>query len=88
MESNDELKETDMKNCTCYYFDDIMTVGDFNFDNILLGGKLHENPFENILIFDISYKMFMPAKPLRNSFNKVDQFIKIYDGTRYGLDIL
>ena len=24
MESNDELKEVDIKNCTCYYFHDII----------------------------------------------------------------
>ena len=28
MESKDELKETDIKNRTCYYFDDIMRVID------------------------------------------------------------
>ena len=65
-----------------------MTVGNFNFDNILLDEKLHENWFENILIFEISYKTYMPAKPVHNSFDKVDETIKIYDGTRYGLDIL
>ena len=26
MESEDELKETDIKNYTCYYFDDILRV--------------------------------------------------------------
>ena len=36
MENDNELKETDFKNCTCYYFHDIMRVGDFDFDNILL----------------------------------------------------
>ena len=25
MESKDELKEIDIKNCTCYYFDAILT---------------------------------------------------------------
>ena len=37
MESNDELKEIDIKTCTCYYFDDVMRVVDIDFDNILLG---------------------------------------------------
>ena len=31
MESKDELKETDIRNCTCYYFDDIMRVWDTDF---------------------------------------------------------
>ena len=35
MDGNKELRETDIKNRTCYYFDDIMRVGDFGFDNIL-----------------------------------------------------
>ena len=30
MESKNELKETDIKYCTCYYFDDIMTVSNIN----------------------------------------------------------
>ena len=30
MESNDELKEIGIKNCMFNYFDDIMTVGDFD----------------------------------------------------------
>ena len=38
---------------------------------------------KNILIYDISYKTFMGAKPLRIWFEKIDGFIKIYDGIRY-----
>ena len=34
-----ELKEIDIKNCTRYYFDDIMRVVDIDFDNILLHEK-------------------------------------------------
>ena len=36
MESNNELKETDIKICTCCYFDDIMKIREITFDNILL----------------------------------------------------
>ena len=50
MESNDELKEIDIKSCTCYYFDDIMRVADIDFYKILLEQK----SYENILIYDIS----------------------------------
>ena len=39
MENNDELKEIDIENHTCYYFDDIMRARDFDFDNILLDEK-------------------------------------------------
>ena len=34
MKSNDELKEIDIKNHTCYYFDHITRIEDFDFDNI------------------------------------------------------
>ena len=56
MESNNELKEINIKNCTCCYFDDVMIVGDFDFNNILLDKKLYENTYENILMYVISYK--------------------------------
>ena len=39
MESKDELKETDIKNRTCYYFDDIIKDIDIDFYNILLDKK-------------------------------------------------
>ena len=35
MERNDELKEIDIKNRTCYYFEDIIRVGDFELNNFL-----------------------------------------------------
>ena len=34
MESNDELKEIDVINRMCWYFDHIMKVRDFDIDNI------------------------------------------------------
>ena len=37
MESNDRLKEVNIKNRTCYYFDD--KIGDFDFDNIFIDEK-------------------------------------------------
>ena len=39
MRSKDELKKIDIKNCMCYYFDDIMTVQDIDSRNILLDKK-------------------------------------------------
>ena len=47
----------------CYYFDDIMKIEDINFDNILLDKKSYKT-YENILIYEISYKIFMAAKSL------------------------
>ena len=34
MESKDELKETDIKNRTCYCFDDILRFINFGYNNI------------------------------------------------------
>ena len=45
MDSNNELKEIHIKNRTCYYFDDIIKIEDFIFNNILIVKK----SFENIL---------------------------------------
>ena len=47
MESKDELKEIDIKNLACYYFDDIIR----DFDNTLLDKKI----YENVSVYDISY---------------------------------
>ena len=80
MESKNELKNY-IKNCTCYYIDDIMRVVDIDFDNILLDEKPYKT-YENILIYDILYKNFMSAKPLRIRFDEIDGFIKNYDGIR------
>ena len=79
MESKDELKEVDIKNHTCYYFDNILRLRDFGYNNILLD----EKSSENILIYDISYKTSMGLKPLGVWLVKIDGFIKIYDGIRY-----
>ena len=86
MESNDELKEVDIKNLICYYFDDIIKTEDFHFDNIWIDEK--------------SYEYILRAKSLHIRFDELDGFIRVCDGTRYfvtfdpekyaaiGLDIL
>ena len=38
---------------------------------------------ESILIYKISYKTLIDPKPLRIRFDKIDGFVRIYDGTRY-----
>ena len=35
--------------------------------------------YENILIYDISHKIFMDSIPLRIRFDEIDGFIKSYD---------
>ena len=78
MESNDELKEINIKNCTCYYFDWIIKFGDFDLDNTLINDK----SYENISVYNISHRTQIGSKPLRR-FNEIDGFNRVYDGTRY-----
>ena len=76
---NNKIKKVHIKNGTSYYFDEVITFRDFDFDNILIDEKSHEN----ILIYDISYETLIGAKLLRIRFNKIDGFVRVYDGTRY-----
>ena len=76
---NNEFKKIRIKNRTCYYFDDIIELEDFDLDNILIDKKSHKN----ILIYDISYKTLIDPKPLQIIFEKINGFIKIYDRTKY-----
>ena len=86
MESKDKSKEIDIKNTTCYYFDDIIVVMDrdsnFDFNDILLDEKLYKEKDENISIYDTSYKVSTNTKPLRLRFNKIDGFSKTHNGIR------
>ena len=79
MKSNDKLKDPNIKNRTCYYFNDIIKTEDFDFDNVLLDQKSHKN----ILAYGILCKTLIGAKPLRIRFNKVDGHIRVYDGAKY-----
>ena len=76
---NNEFKKVCIINRACYYFDDIITVENVDIDNILIEEKSHKS----ILIYDISQKTLIGSKPLRIRFDKIDGFIRIYDGTRY-----
>ena len=71
MEVDNESKEIDIKNCTCYYFDDIIKIEDFNFDNILINEK-----YENILGYDISYKTLIDTKPLCIRFDRINNLLE------------
>ena len=73
-----------IQNGTCYYSDDVIkfneyNVDKFNVDNILIFEKLPRN----ILVYNISYKTLIDSNPLRIRFDKIDGFIRVYDGTRY-----
>ena len=69
---NNELKKVRIKNRTCYYFDDIIKLEDFD-------KKSHTN----ISIYDTSYRALIVSKPLRIRFDKIDGIIRIYDRSKY-----
>ena len=71
MKSKNDLKEIDIKNYVCYYFDDIISDTKIKFNNILLDKKLNEN----ISVFNNSYKTPTCPQPLRIRFDKIDGFI-------------
>ena len=73
------LKNINVKNFICYYFHDITKIEDFDLDDILID----EKSYENILVYNISYKNLIAAKPLPIRFDELERFIKVYDGTRY-----
>ena len=59
MESKDEVRKIDIKNRACYYFDNIIEDIDINFSNTSLDERL----YENISVYDISYKTSTGPKP-------------------------
>ena len=79
MESNGKLEEIDIKNCACYYFDNIIKIENFDIYNILIDVK----SYKIILVYNICNKTLIRAKPLPIMFDKIDGFIRVYDGTRY-----
>ena len=44
MEDTNKLKEINVKNHSCYYFDDIIKFEDFDLDDILIDEKSNELP--------------------------------------------
>ena len=79
MENKDKLNEVDIKNGTCYYFDDIIKDKFSYAVGILISEKSYET-YENISIFNISRETSMGPKPLRISLDKIDGFIRVFGG--------
>ena len=44
---------------------------------------MDEKSYENILVYKISYKNLIGAKSMRIRLDKIDGFIRIYNGKRY-----
>ena len=71
MKSKNELKESDIRNHACYYFNDIINGTKISFSSILLDVEL----YENISVCNILYKTLTGPKPFRIRFHKIDGFI-------------
>ena len=90
MESKNELKEINIKNHTCYYFDDIIKIKEFDLNNI----SINKKSYKNILFYNISYKSLIDFQPFHIRFKKIDEFIRAlfrsekYDSIYKELDIL
>ena len=54
-------------------------IEDFDVNSILIDKKSHDNT----LLYNVSYKTLIGTKPLLISFDKINGFIRVYDGTRY-----
>ena len=74
MEIN-EFKKVGIKIRMCYFFDDIIEIQNFDFDNNILDEKWEDNN----LMYDVLYKIMIGAKPLDIMFDKVNGFITDYD---------
>ena len=79
MNNNYEIKEVNIKNGTCYYFHDTLNINNLNLNNILFD----EKSYEDILIYDVAYKTPYGSKSLGIIFDKIDEYIRIYDGTKH-----
>ena len=51
MEGKNKLKEIDIKNRTCYYFDNINKIEDFDINIVI-----DEKPYKNVFVYNILYK--------------------------------
>ena len=67
MDSNDELKEIDLKIVRVIIISKTIKIENFNLGNILIDQK----SYENILVYNISDKNLIP-KPLRIRIDKID----------------
>ena len=89
---NNELKKSRIKNRTCYYFDDIFKVEDFDLDNILIYEKFGSKPlrirFDKIdgimRIYDRNrYLTFFGPKKCDAIYDKIGYLINIKSGITY-----
>ena len=72
MNSDNKLKEVDIKNQKCYYLGKVIDSNNLNLDNILIDKKW----YENILIYSVAYRTLYGARPFNIIFDKGDRNIE------------
>ena len=81
------LKEIDIKNCTNYFFNDMLNIKILNPNKI----RVDEKSVKNILIYyivymavkDLSYAIINGVNPLYPIMNKINGYIEESNGNKY-----
>ena len=63
----------------CYYFNETIAIEDFDPDNILID----EKSLKNILVHNNFQECLIAFTTLPTRFDKIDRFIRVYNGNRY-----
>ena len=84
---NNKVKDIDIKNHTCYFFDDIINIKNIDPNNI----KIDEKSYRKILIYyngyvtikNLKYVKINSVNPLYLIFNKVNAYFEEANGNNY-----
>ena len=84
---SNNVKDVSIKNCTYYFFDDIINMKEFDPNNI----KLDEKSYKNILIYyiayttikDSEYVKIISVNRLYLMFNRISGYFEEINGNKY-----
>ena len=79
MADNNTLKEINIKDYTYCYSGNIVSFNNFGFQNIVSYNK----SFQNIWFYHFEYTTSYNIKPLFIIFDKINEYTKDYDRTKY-----
>ena len=81
------IKEVNIKNQTCYFFDDMINIGDFNSNLLKIDEKSHKSIdiyyIGYITVKDSDYVKINSLNPLYLIIGKVDRYIEEKNGNKY-----
>ena len=82
---SNKVNDTDIKNRTYYFFNDIINIEHFDLNNI----KIDEKPYKNVVIYYIGYvtiKKYLKihcVNPLYFIFRYLNGYLKEINGNKY-----